>query len=113
MKLVLLEIAFIALAVVKVLNALTVKHAILPAPFILFGSGLTVEDTQTALDTILEIPFIPAAIRPPESPSAVSFARLELALIQIRLLTRPPIHTAALLLIKLELAHIIVPRGKV
>ena len=113
MELVLLEIPLVTLAVVKVLDTLAVKHAILPTALVLFGSSLAVEDSLTALDAVLELTFIPAAVCPPERTAAVSLTRLELTLVYIRLLPRPPIHSAALLLVKLELPNVVVPSGKV
>lgn len=112
-ELILFEVSFVPLAVVKVLNSLAVEHAVLPDTLILFLAALPEQGAKPALHAILKLALIPAAICPPEGAPAIPFAGPELALIDIGLLARPPVQPSAFLLVKPEIPHIIVPSGKV
>lgn len=113
MELILFKVTFVSLAVVEVLNSLSVEHAVLPDTLILLLATFPEQGPKPTLHPLLKLALIPAAIRPPKRPPAIPFARSELTLIHIRLLSRPPIQPPAFLLIKPEIPHIIVPSGKV
>ena len=113
MELILFEVTFVSLPVVKVLNSFSVKHTVLPDTLILLLATFPEQGAKPTLNPLLKLTLIPAAIRPPKRPPAVPFPRSELTLIHIRLLARPPVQPPALLLVKPEIPHIIVPSGKV
>ena len=113
MELVLLEMAFVSLPVVKELGALAVEHAVLPASFILFVATFPEQYPLSALHPVLKLALIPTAISPPEGSPAIPFPSLELPLIHIRLLSSPPVHTPALFFVKPKLAYIIISSSKV
>lgn len=113
MEFVLLEGAFVALAVLEVLGAFTVEHAVVPVTFVLSVTSFSVEDSPSALHSISKISLIPAAIRPPEGSSTISFSRLKLPFIDIIFFASPSIHPSSFLLIKPKLANIVVSGCKV
>lgn len=113
MELILFEVSFVSLPVVKVLDSLAIEHAVLPDTLILFLAAFPEQGPKPALNAILKLALIPAAIGPPEGAPAISFARPELALIDIGLLARPPVQPPAFFLIKPKIPYIIVPSSKV
>lgn len=110
---VLLEVALVSLTVVKILYSLAIEHSVLPYPFVLLLTAFSEQSAEAALHTILKLALVPASIGPPEGASSVSFARLKLTLIHVRLLTSPPVQAPAVLLIKPEITHIVIACGKV
>lgn len=103
MELVLLEGAFVPLSVLEVLGAFAVEHAVVPVAFVFPVSALAVQDAPATLDAVSELPFVPAAITPPESSAAIAFACLELALINVALLASPTVDSPPFFLIEPEL----------
>lgn len=113
MELVLLKGAFVPFAVLEVLCSLAVEHAVVPVPLVLSVPALTVKNAPTALNAVSELAFVPTSIAPPESTTTVTFASLELALVNVAFLASPVVNASALLLIEAELAQVKISSRKV
>ena len=113
MELVLLEGTLVPLPILEVLRPLAVEHPVVPVALELPMAALTIEHSPTALHSVSELPFIPAAIRPPEGTFSVPFASLELPLVNIAFLARPGIDASSFLLVEPELSNIVVPSREV
>jgi len=83
MELVLLERALKALAVLEILDALSVEHSVSPVTFVLSFVGLPVKHTESRLNSIFKVALVAAAIAPPEYTPAVTFASFELSFVDI------------------------------
>lgn len=113
MEFVLFEGALIAFAVFEILGAFAVEHAVVPIAFILAMPSFSVENTPSALHSVSKFSLVPAAIRPPERSPTVSFASLELSLINIAFFTSPSVNSSPLLFVKSELSYVVVSSGEV
>lgn len=112
-ELVLLKGTLVSLSILEELRASTVKHSVVPVPLVLLVSPFSVEDAPARLDTVSKITLIPAAVRPPESSSSISFAAFELSLIDVAFLSSPSVDSTAFLFIEPELSDIVIPGGEV
>lgn len=113
MKLILLEGALVSLAILEVLRAFAVKHAIMPIALVFAISSFPVQDSPSALNSVSELALVPTAIAPPESTTAVSLASFELSLVDVALLPSPTVNASSFLLIEPKLSNVEISSCKV
>lgn len=113
MEFVFLESAFVSFSVLEVLGTLAVEHPVVPVALVLAMSTLSVEHSPAGLDSISEIPFVPAAIRPPEGASSIAFSSLELSFINITLFPGPGIDSSSLFFVEFEFPHVVISSREV
>ena len=113
MELVLLECPLVPLSVLEILRALPIEHTVVPTALVLTVASLSKESPPTALHPISELTLVPATVAPPEGPSTIALACLELSLVHVALLASPVVNAPSLLLVKTELAQIVVSSSKV
>jgi len=113
MEFVFFEGALVALAVLEVLGAFAVKHAVVPVAFVFAMSAFPIKDTPPALHSIPKFTFIPTAIRPPKSASPIPLPSLEFPLINVAFFPRPSVHSSTFFFIEPELPNIVIPSREV
>lgn len=92
----------------KVLSSFAVEKSICPISLILNFVGCPIKLAVTCLLSFIKSTDILRTIRPPECALPVPSPRFELALVNIVLLSIPPIDSTPILFISLELSQIVI-----
>lgn len=89
MKFILLEWAFVFLAILEELSALAIEHTVVPGAFVLNVTPVSVQNPIAALDAISELAFVPASVSPPERAPSIALALHKLPFVEVGLFACP------------------------
>lgn len=113
MELILLEGALVSLAILEVLRAFSIEHAVMPITFVFAISSLPVKNSPPTLNSVSKLALVPTSITPPESTTAVPLSSFELSLVDVALLPRPAVNSPSFFFIEPKLSDIEISSGEV